>query len=350
MLAQTIFDYGALYADTFINNAFSNSTIKTSDGNFFSCVAAKAYTPISLVKFDTSINVIWTKHYVDSAVQPLPNPTWHGYEPRKVVQLKDESYLILANIDSIDTISQSAKWSNDFIIKTDKNGNFLWGQSYSFDSVLTNTNIATNTVTIVADILPTADSGFVIAGINAWSRYTHFVKCDAQGNVLWANYFSFTPSFYPTKILSNRDGYMLYGIAATRPALMQIDSSGKPVYIKRYNIPCINCSVTSDMYETRSGGYILSGYHQNSANNYSPFLIRTDSAANLLWYKLYNALNYETIYSGTVAETKNKEYVQIGQTMFSGVWNMHYFLTDSAGNLKWSRIGNPTTNNVSCHL
>jgi hypothetical protein len=93
------------------------------------------------------------------------------------------------------------------------------------------------------------------------------------------------------------------------------------------------------MAEIPGGGYILTGQAVNTSNGRSTFLIRTDTAGNMLWYKTYSAqLTSVDVLPLCVAANMNKEFIVMGQMIDAqNVMHMYFFMTDSMGNLKWFR-------------
>jgi hypothetical protein len=90
--------------------------------------------------------------------------------------------------------------------------------------------------------------------------------------------------------------------------------------------------------QTSDGGFIITGHTAvDSASNTDVFLIKTDSAGNRTWSKIFGGSGIDMAYC--VRLTADGGYIVAGATQPSGQVDFDVYLikTDSAGNLQWSR-------------
>ncbi len=92
------------------------------------------------------------------------------------------------------------------------------------------------------------------------------------------------------------------------------------------------------MQQTSDGGFILAGYTFSFGHGYANgYLVRTDSAGNLIWSNAYGGAGWE--YLLAVAETTDGGFVAAGYTTSTGAGGMDMYLlrVDAQGNLLWER-------------
>jgi predicted secreted protein len=90
--------------------------------------------------------------------------------------------------------------------------------------------------------------------------------------------------------------------------------------------------------ETSDGGFALSGYTISfGAGGGDVWLVKTDSAGNLLWSQTYGGTNWDTGYS--VVTTSDGGYIIAGSTNSYGAGGSDFWLikTDSTGVEQWSQ-------------
>lgn len=122
--------------------------------------------------------------------------------------------------------------------------------------------------------------------------------------------------------------------------LMKTDANGNEVWSRIYNIGVNDWG--RDLKKTQDGGYIIAGMAGVSAQTYDPFLIKTDSEGNMLWYRTYDYGFGEDDRGHAVWQTSDGGYVIAGQTIIiHGVfanYDMYIIKTDANGNVQWTRI------------
>jgi hypothetical protein len=137
--------------------SFANSVIQTEDGGFFLCGQGDW-----ILKVNTLGDIIWNKTL--------------GLDVRDYVNLfaipsSDGSFIVAG------TMSNSTTGGNDaLIVKLDQNGNALWKQVFSINSMIGPLSIFASSIT------ETSDNSYVLVG--EWNNHPWLVKTDYLGNLL----------------------------------------------------------------------------------------------------------------------------------------------------------------------
>jgi hypothetical protein len=137
--------------------SFANSVIQTEDGGFFLCGLGDW-----ILKVNAFGDIVWNKTL--------------GLGIRDYVNLfaipSSDGRLIVAG-----RMSNSTTGGNDaLIVKLDQNGNTLWKQVFSINSMIGPLSIFASSVT------ETSDNNYVLAG--EWNNHPWLVKTDSVGNLL----------------------------------------------------------------------------------------------------------------------------------------------------------------------
>ena len=149
--------------------------------------------------------------------------------PREVNETLDGGYIIVS------TYEQSDPDSSKHMIKTDKNGGYVWDKNLCRDK-----NIQQEWEKSIAcsygatwDVIQLQDGSFVVTG-GSW-----LLKTDAQGNIIWIQ--SFPPDFGTARALLQigDDGILVAGEKdvdekQTDGVLIRIDSAGNLQWIKSF--------------------------------------------------------------------------------------------------------------------
>ena len=321
-LSQSVYDKANYYFSAPNDITVATGICKTFDGNLICRVEAKFGYPFSIIKINPAGNMLWINNFYDTLSSI--------YDIGNIIQLKDSSFVFVEGIQMIPSMPNQ----KPFVIKTDKNGNFLSANYYAINPSLTAVDVAG-----VNTIIPTADGGFLLGGYENTIDHLLLTKVNSLGNVQWSK--DYPATLYPRTVVETNDGgYMIYGYRNTLPKLMKVDSIGVPVFQKSYLIggSCSTCMTYYNMAAI-SGGYLLSGIDNNPTGGRSPFFIKTDTMGNVLWYKIYNAFqNTQDMLALCLGVNNNNEYIVMGQKPDAlNVMHLFYFLTDSSGNMKWYR-------------
>jgi hypothetical protein len=205
-----------------------------------------------LIKTDSSGDTLWTK-------------TYGGLDfdfGRDVQQTMDGGYIVLGTTGSF-----GAGDYDEYLIKTDSNGDTLWTRTYGW--VNYDHGVA---------VRQTMDGGYaILEGGNS----AELIKVNTNGDFLWTkSYFAFM-SFSMQE--TNDSGFVLVGSISTPPYsdayLIKTDKFGDTLWTKAYGDAYIDNGY--DVEKTMDGGYVIVGTSQSfgpcCANIY---IIKTDSFGN----------------------------------------------------------------------
>jgi hypothetical protein len=258
-----------------------------------------------------------------------------GYEYGfSLVQTGDGGYSVAGS-----TSSYGAGSTDFWLVRTDSSGNVQWNKTYGGANADT-----------AHSVVQTGDGGYALAGYtNSFGAGNYdfwLVKTDSAGNVLWSKTYGGTNADFALSVVQAGDGgYALagytssYGAGSTDFWLVRTDSSGNVQWNKTYG--GISTDYAFSVVQTGDGGYALAGYTNSYGAGYTDFwLVKTDSAGNMQWNKTYGGgASYD--FAQSSALTSDGGYVLAGYTYPYGSSNNADALlvkTDSAGNAQWSKI------------
>lgn len=128
-------------------------------------------------------------------------------------------------------------------------------------------------------------------------------------------------------------------------SLIKLDSAGAQQWVQSFPLcdPQLSCIAEpgNSVAQLHDGGYIVATnyytYNPTGSPESTAYLVRTDSAGNILWSGLYPGEDFST--ARCVKETQDHGFIVCGDTYAdssgSGLANAFLFRTDSAGNLQW---------------
>jgi hypothetical protein len=227
------------------------------------------------------------------------------------------------------------------VIKTDLLGNLIWTRT------LPSINVSSNCV------IEANDGSFVVSGTRYLpSFYSEFalMKIDVNGNILWnKSYYGASPSYnYGGALQQTSDhGYIMCGYTMATSfnydaCLLRTDSMGNLLWAKTYGDAGLVDDRASSVQETIDKGFIIAGTARQGGGIYDIYLVKTDSAGNMLWNNTFTGADVEFGYS--VKQTTDKGYFIVGETysFTSGYKDIFAIKTDSTGSVAWTKnYGNP---------
>jgi hypothetical protein len=90
--------------------------------------------------------------------------------------------------------------------------------------------------------------------------------------------------------------------------------------------------------QTSDGGFIITGFTNDSLANYDAYLVKTDSLGDTLWTKTFGGANYDNGYS--VIQTNDGGFIMAGTADGIGIGYSDFLLVklDSIGNTEWLKL------------
>ncbi|OPZ97218.1 MAG: hypothetical protein BWY70_01557 [Bacteroidetes bacterium ADurb.Bin408] len=146
----------------------------------------------------------------------------------------------------------------------------------------------------------------------------YVTKIDSLGNTLWTQIIGIDSAIAVCNQIKNTKdgGHIIVGYDQIGNVmdvlLMKIDSLGSVQWVKTYG--GIDSDNGENVFETSDGGYIVVGgtFSFGAAGYGDAYLLKTDSAGNLLWSKIYGGAGKE--WGCSVKETNDGGYVFAGVT------------------------------------
>ena len=302
------------------------SVVQTSDGGYALAGVTTSFGASSsdfwLVKTDPAANMLWDKTYGGADYERVES----------VVQTSDGGYA-LAGV----TTSFGAGGWDFWLVKTDVAGNMLWNQTYGGTSDEG-----------AFSVVQTADGEYVIAGyttsFGAGGEDAWLVKTDVAGNMLWNQTYGGTGNDEALSVIQTSDGgYAIAGDTTSFGAgivdfwLVKTDSAGNELWNHTYDKTSLDW--VWSVVQTSDGGYAIAGSSGSSSDvGLSDFwLVKTDSSGNMLWNQAYGGAYLENGFS--VVQTADGGYIVAGETGSFGAKDLDVWLvkTDSAGNVLWNQ-------------
>ena len=251
----------------------------------------------------------------------------HGHS---VKQTTDRGYIIICGTESF-----GAGSSDVYLVKTDSAGNMLWNKTFGgpgFDQGWS--------------VQQTTDGGYVITGNIGSSTYDsnlYLVKTDSAGNMLWNKTFGGSGRDIGWSVQQTNDGgYIITGVTHSFGAvsgdayLVKTDSAGNMIWNKTFG--GLGWDVGESVQQTNDGGYIIAGgTYSFGAVSGDIYLVKTGSAGNMLWNKTFGGSGIDYGYS--VQQTVDQGYIITGITWSfgAGLDDVYLVKTDSAGNMIWNK-------------
>jgi len=315
------------------------SLVQTFDGGY----ALAGYTDTFdrdndfwLVKVKGEINLENQRNFGGTGYIPGWSQTYGGTDgdyAYSVVQTSDGGYAIAGC-----TYSFGVGERDFWLVKTDSVGNMQWSKTYGgvYDDV-------------AQSVVQTFDGGYAIAG----STVTDFlaptdlwlVKTDSAGNMQWSLTYGGVNDDYAYSVVQTSDGgYAVAGSTEFYPPggpydfdfwLVKTDPVGK-YWSQTYGGASNDYAYS--VVQTSDGGYTLAGSTYSFGAGQSDFwLVKTDSAGNMLWNRTYGGTNDDGAYS--VVQTFDDGYAIAGSTESYGAGSADFYLvkTDSSGNEQWNK-------------
>ncbi len=189
-------------------------------------------------------------------------------------------------------------------------------------------------------IVESGDGGCVLTGF--W--YQAFtIKLNTSGEVVWQkNYGGSNIQCYDIKKTID-GGYIFCGTATNvhfDGYVGKVDSKGNIQWQRTY--PSGEIKVFNDMQLAYDGGYIISGWNQNSFyDTTSGLLTKIDSSGNQIWEKNFRLEGSTSFYSLTKS---NNCYLVAGQTGYNNPLNVFFARISIKGDLLFTKLF-PTTRN-----
>jgi len=263
----------------------------------------------SLIKINVNNEIEFSKTYGDSL---------NDEQALHVINTNDNGFLIVGQ--SVFPQNSDAEM---YAVKTDSAGNFEWEQYYGG-----------NNFEGAYSAIQTPDSGYLVFGFTqsfgAGQPDWYIVKSDKLGNQQWQRLYEGIAGgdidIGSGIIKLSDNNYLLSGGGGVYGRLIKINSQGVVIWQKNYTYP--GGTGGNFLYwarELTDYSIIAAGGTNKPSESDAGWIIKTDSAGNLLWQRKYNKTNdVELFYD--------------------------FIPTDDAGFVLCGQARNPQTNNQDAWL
>lgn len=303
-----------------VNDDYGMSGQQTTDGGYiiagFTHSFGAGNSDFYLIKTDYSGTPLWTKTY--------GGPYWeYAYA---VAQTTDKGYIIAGRSDS-------STWpvlvSHLLLVKTDSTGNPQWMKT-----------IEPGVHGEALSLFQTADGGYIIAGytLEGFVMAYNVIKADSLGNIVWNKIYHGLSSCNGSKIIKTTDGgYVFVGgddkFGTYEATMTKIDTNGDVLWSASYGGPGNFYDFASSVQQTSDGGFaIIGGTRSFGAGGKDVYLIKTDSAGNLLWSKAYGGQNNDWGYD--ILQNPDGGYLIVGSCEDKdSIADVYLIRTDALGDL-----------------
>jgi hypothetical protein len=234
-----------------------------------------------------------------------------------VIQTSDGGYALAGY-----TNSSGAGGTDMWLVKTDSNGAMQWNTTHGgYQDEVANA------------LMQTEDAGFVLAGYanssNGAGQSTWIVKTDSSGSTIWSQ--TLPGQGANSAVQTNDGGYASATVYSNAFGLVKVDSIGNIQWNQTYAGPSDE-AMTESVIKTSDGGYALAGWTMTSSTvSHGAWLVRTDSAGNIMWSQTYPGLG---VYS--LIQTSDENYAMTGDRAC-------LLITDPSSSILWNETYDSVT-------
>ncbi len=253
--------------------------IRTMDGNFVLASSTASYEKeykywnwdMCLIKIDPDGNILWTKTYGKLLVFDRANA---------LIQTADGGFAFAGTICSFEGEYSGQSdwiWQSDWILmKTDRDGNSLWIQTYNRTQW-----------DWTGAVVQTRDGGFGLAGLCHLD--TCLVKTDTNGTPQWTQDYGKIANYKEPVLLHTTDG----GYVIACHTMLKINASGK----SQWGLSFEQGKCTA-LIQTADGGIALAGSYRGKM-----WFLKADISGKVQWTKTFGGAYVRT--NTTTTQNKN---------------------------------------------
>lgn len=330
LFAQEDCEQGKLYDHLELTNEFK-TIVALNDGDYIMSgwthlgnTESYVYPPsermIDFVRADACGDTLWTSAYGN---------TYESFKIADMCYEAEDDFVVAVMLYYNYNIAQYYYG----LAKLNLMGDTLWVRKY----------LAGPQLAFPKSVIQTADGGYAIVGYDRDTSYSSkiwFIKTDGEGNIEWDIHYSNADSYdTPDQVLQLPDGgYLILAGRAWPPNqalyLIRTNAIGVPIWENFYSNNGSNW-FTGDLHLVPlSDGYLIGGRqkkHPIFLGNDNGILLKTDTAGNVVWERVFNEVSSDAILK--VMQLEDGNFVCIGNKNDLG-W---LFKTNSEGYIIWSK-------------
>lgn len=235
-----------------------------------------------------------------------------------LIQVSDGGFVLAGS-----TFSYGSGGADMWLVKTDKNGDKEWDQTYG--------GIVTD---VAFNLIQTSDGGFALAGYTYSTEEgadMRLVKTDNDGNMEWDQTYGGRGDQVAKGLVQMSDeGFALAGYTnfvqggGSDIWLVKTDAEGNVLWDKTYDGSYGD--LTNPLIQTSDGGFAMI---------YNEGMMKIDVSGTVAWTQIYN----EIVPKGII-QTTDRGFAIVGEND----WNLMLVKTDSSGAMEWDQKYIPKLN------
>lgn len=268
----------------------------TSDGGFVSVgnYLATSSSPFDIIvkKFDTNGNVLWQKTYGGS----------HTENAQSIEQTSDGGYIIGGHTRSVNGGSGGG---DAWVIKINATGDISWQKSYgdSYSADYANS------------VIQLSDGSYIFTGRNDSTNFGSnmwVVKLDTSGNIVWKKTYKSvsTKTSIGHRILQLSDGDFIVLGFSNGATLYRLNSAGDILWQRVFKEG--DASGAISFVIDQDNGFILGGNTYTSGLGEDVWIIKVNSQGNIVWQNKYGGSKNDGLTK--IIKTSDAGILAVGST------------------------------------
>jgi|GEM_PF-2734671 len=250
-------------------------------------------------------------------------------EAYSILQTKDGGYIVAGSTQSF-----GAGRYDGWVIKLDASGNIIWQKTYG--DILED---------LIQSVTQLSSGDYIVAGYTHGSHLKDVwvLKLDSTGNILWQKTYGGNSDDVANSIEKTADGGFIltgytesFGAGRSDVWVLKLDSAGEIIWQKTYGGG--NYDFGNSIQQTEDGGFIVAGITESfGAGGQDLLLLKLDSNGNIVWQKAYGGSDWDS--GSSVQQTADGGYVVAGSTQSFGAGNYDAWIlkVDGNGNIVWQK-------------
>ena len=299
---------------------------QTNDGGYIICGDTESFgngdRDIYIIKTDEYGDSLWTKKFGGINKE-------EGYH---IQQTTDGGYIFCGRTESFGNVIISKP--DIYIVKIDENGIEEWYKTFG--------GVGWE---VGYSIQQTNDGGYIICGDTESNGNVdvYVIKTDEYGDSLWTQTYGSSGVNWEVGntihqtidggyFISGQSGSSTNGVIDRDILLIKTDGNGNELWYKTFGeINMID--VGNFGQQTSDGGYIVTGYKEDSNQDQDVYILKTDEYGDSLWTKKFGGLENDKSFS--IQQTTDNGYIICGYTeSFGNLYpDIYVIKTDSQGNI-----------------
>jgi hypothetical protein len=252
---------------------------------------------------------------------------YYSFSPASHLWIVDMSATSDGNLIVTGQIYYNVTNFDMFLAKLDTAGNVLWQKSYGGAGRQNGHGVK-----------EALDGGFIVCGNNDTAigeNMVYLLKTNSQGDSLWSKMYANEAEQYGQAIgLTNDSGFVMVGSAkaptdlAGKPYVIRTDKNGDTLWTRI--ITDLQIGQAVDVHIKANTDIVITGSSNALSWGPKPMLAQLDDAGNLDWFEIY--FNGRTGNASGFCATNDNGFIISGNDSFG---NFYIIKTDSIGDQQW---------------